>query len=125
MSPGPEINFFGDLDPEALCETYGTPLYVYDASTILDRLENAKIANARLNSVQQFVDHPQLRARDRWREVDSTAGLIRAAVPPATIAGIEPRMDPIPDIGEHTDAILRELGYDPDIISTWRREGIV
>lgn len=95
------------------------------ASTILERLENAKIANARLNSVQQFVDHPQLRARDRWREVDSTAGLIRAAVPPANIAGIEPRMDPIPDIGEHTDAILRELGYDPDTISTWRREGVV
>ena len=95
------------------------------AGAIIERLERAQIANARLNSVQEFADHPQLEARDRWREVASSAGPIRATVPPATIAGLEPRMGPIPDVGEQTEAILRELGYDPLTITRWRREGVV
>ena len=92
---------------------------------IIERLERAQIANARLNSVQEFADHPQLAARNRWREISSSAGPIRAAVPPATIAGLEPRMGPIPNVGEQTEAILGELGYDPPTITRWRREGVV
>ena len=95
------------------------------AASIIDRLDQAQIANARLNSVQQLADHPQLTARNRWRAVGSTAGPIRATVPPATIEGAEPRMDPIPGIGEHTDRILDELGYDPGTVAAWRGAGVI
>ncbi|RKT90062.1 Crotonobetainyl-CoA:carnitine CoA-transferase CaiB [Saccharopolyspora antimicrobica] len=74
------------------------------------RLEHAGIANARMRTVSEFAEHPQLAARDRWREVDSPAGPLRTLLPPVTVPGREPRMDPIPEIGEHTQAILAELG---------------
>ena len=95
------------------------------AAAIIERLEAAGIANARLNSVEQFGAHPQLAARNRWREVESTAGPVRALIPPATIAGVEPRMDRIPALGEHTDAILAELGYEPGTVADWRAAGVV
>jgi itaconate CoA-transferase len=79
---------------------------------VVERLEAARIAYARMNSVQEFVDHPQLATRDRWREVGSPAGPIHALLPPVVAAGTEPRMGPVPAVGEHTDAILRWLGYD-------------
>jgi crotonobetainyl-CoA:carnitine CoA-transferase CaiB-like acyl-CoA transferase len=81
------------------------------ADEVVARLDAAGIANARLNSPDEVWAHPQLRARKRWREVGSPAGPIPALLPPATFAGVEPRMDPIPGIGEHTDRILAELGY--------------
>jgi len=82
-----------------------------EASEVVARLEAAQIANARLNTPQEFADHEQLKARNRWRGVDSPEGPIRALLPPVTMEGVEPRMDPIPGIGEHTEAILLELGY--------------
>jgi len=87
------------------------------------RLDGAGIANARLRSVRSFLDHPQLEARDRWREVGSPAGQIRALLPPAAISGAEPVMAPIPAVGEHTDRILRELDYDQRSLAGLRREG--
>ena len=63
---------------------------------VLGRLETAQIANARLNTVQQFIEHPQLAGRDAWRQVDSAAGAIPALVPPVRMEGVEPRMDAIP-----------------------------
>jgi len=95
------------------------------AVDLVARLDAAQIANARMNSVAEFLDHPQLAARDRWREVDSPAGPIRALVPPFGFSGEEPRMDKIPGVGEHTDAILGELGIDRTTISKWRETGIV
>ena len=92
---------------------------------ILDRLDEAHIANARLRTVQQLADHPQLAARGRWREVDTPAGPIRAAVPPASLAGVEPVMGPVPALGAHTDAILGDLGFDAATIAGWRDEGMV
>lgn len=89
---------------------------------VTERLEAARIAYARMNSVQEFVDHPQLVARDRWREVGSPAGPIRALLPPVTVAGREPRMDPVPAVGEHTGAILRWLGYDDDQVASLQAE---
>jgi itaconate CoA-transferase len=89
---------------------------------VTERLEAARIAYARMNSVQEFVDHPQLAARDRWREVGSPAGPIRALLPPVTVAGREPRMDPVPAVGEHTGAILRWLGYDDDQVASLQAE---
>lgn len=95
------------------------------AAGIVARLDAAQIANGRMNSVAGFGEHPQLRARDRWREAPSSAGPLRATLPPATIEGVEPRMDAIPDLGAHTDAILAELGYPPDTVAAWRAVGIV
>ena len=95
------------------------------SSQILERLESACIANARLRTVQQFVDHPQLVARGRWHEVGTPAGPVRALAPPATIDGVEPVMGPVPCLGGHTDAILAELGFDQATIEGWRDVGVV
>ncbi len=75
----------------------------------IERLEEAGIANARMRTVRQFLDHPQLEARDRWREVGSPVGPLWALLPPATLAGVEPAMNPIPEVGEHTEQILAGL----------------
>jgi len=90
------------------------------AAEAIERLEDAQIAYARLNSVQEFVDHPQLTARGRWSEIASPVGPLRALVPPVTMEGAEAFMGPIPALGEHTDAILQELGFDSATISAWR-----
>ena len=95
------------------------------ADDIIALLDKAAIAYARLNSVQRFADHPQLTARRRWCEVESPVGRLRAMVPPATIAGVTPRMDAIPAVGQQTDAILTELGYSSDTIARWREAGLV
>ena len=92
---------------------------------IIARLELAKIANARMNTVAQLADHPQLAARQRWREVSTSVGSLRATLPPATIDGVEARFDPIPDIGANTDSILEELGYSEKIVSAWREDGLI
>src|SRR3970282_571803 len=63
------------------------------AAQVVERLEAAGIANARLNSMQEFWDHPQLAARDRWREVGTEGGSVRAAKPPFTLSDFDPRMD--------------------------------
>ena len=89
------------------------------------RLEAAQIANARMNTVDEFANHPQLAARGRWTEVPSPAGPVRALMPPFDFDGMQPRMGPIPRIGEHTDAVLSELGFDRDTIAGWRRSGAV
>ena len=78
-----------------------------------------------MNTIQQFLAHPQLAARDRWREVDSPAGPLRALVPPVTFDGVEPVMGPVPDVGQHTDQILAELGIDASTIAALRGDGVV
>jgi len=83
-----------------------------DAEEVVARLDAANIANARLNTAQEFWDHPQLKARNRWCEIGSPAGPLQALLPPATLAGVEPRMGPIPAVGEHTRVILAELGLN-------------
>ena len=95
------------------------------ATEVVERLDEADIANARMNTVQEFVEHPQLEARDRWREVASPAGPLRTLVPAFSLDHLEFRMDAIPALGEHTDAILGELGYDAATIATWRKQAIV
>jgi len=81
------------------------------APQVVERLEAAQIANARVNTMHELWTHPQLKARGRWREIGSPAGTLPAMLPPGTWDE-EPRMDPVPALGEHTDAILAELGID-------------
>ncbi|WP_201300240.1 CaiB/BaiF CoA transferase family protein [Nocardioides sp. AX2bis] len=83
------------------------------ADQLLERLESAGIANARLRDLAGLAEHPQLAARDRWREVGSPVGMLRQLLPPAMPDGDEPRLDPVPGVGEHTAAILAELGLTP------------
>jgi itaconate CoA-transferase len=78
---------------------------------VIERLEQADIANARLNDMHEFWAHPQLAARQRWVKVDSPAGELDALKPPFNLDGEEPRMGPVPAVGEHSRAILLELGY--------------
>ena len=89
------------------------------APQALQRLDAAQIANARVNTMQQLWEHPQLQARGRWRQVGSPAGGLPALLPPGRWDQ-GPRMDPIPALGEHTDAILRELGCDEAAIRALR-----
>jgi itaconate CoA-transferase len=92
---------------------------------VVARLESARIAWARVNSVAEFLAHPQLESRDRWREIGSPAGAVRATIPPVQIDDVEPVMGDVPRLGQHTDAILEELGVAPETIAAWRREGVV
>jgi itaconate CoA-transferase len=81
------------------------------ADELVRRLDAAQIANARVNDMRGVWAHPQLRARERWRDVDTPAGTVPAPAPPG-IPAEDARMDPVPALGEHTEAILRELGLD-------------
>ncbi|MDO8395106.1 MAG: CaiB/BaiF CoA-transferase family protein [Dietzia sp.] len=81
----------------------------YDSEELAARLDDAGVPAARLNDVAGLVHHPQLEARDRWREVDTPAGPVRGLLPPITYADVELPMGPVPSLGRHTDAILAEL----------------
>ncbi|MSQ62227.1 MAG: CoA transferase [Betaproteobacteria bacterium] len=95
------------------------------AEKILQRLDEANIANARLNSMQEFWDHPQLEARERWREVSTPAGPVNAVKPPFNLDGFEPRMDAVPALGAHSRAILSELGFGAPAIEKMVKEKII
>jgi itaconate CoA-transferase len=94
-------------------------------NNVIERLESAGIAWARMNSVDEFVAHPQLIGRDCWREIGSPAGTLRALMPPVRMEGVEPVMGHVPSLGQHTDAILGELGIARDTVETWRKEGAI
>ncbi|WP_396333738.1 CaiB/BaiF CoA transferase family protein [Burkholderia anthina] len=95
------------------------------AADVIDRLEQAGIANARMNDMHGVWTHEQLAARHRWTQVDTPAGEIPALLPPGVGAADEPRMDPVPALGQHTDAVLHELGYADEQIRTLHASGAV
>ncbi|MFC8895015.1 CaiB/BaiF CoA transferase family protein [Streptomyces cinereoruber] len=96
------------------------------AEEALARLDAAGIACARLNSVAELADHPQLTARDRWREVESPAGPLRSLLPPIVFPDApEPRMDRIPSLGQDTDEVLAELGLREAEVKALREAGVV
>jgi itaconate CoA-transferase len=95
------------------------------AAEIIARLETAQIANARLNTVQEFVEHPQLKARERWSTVGSPVGSLPALLPPVKMENVEPVMNEVPALGQQTGAILAELGFDSETIAGWRREKMI
>lgn len=92
------------------------------AAQVVERLERAKIANAQVNTMADVWAHPQLKARDRLREVDSPVGAITALLPPGRNSSFDYRMDAIPAVGQHTEAILRELGHSDDDIAALRAQ---
>ncbi|MBJ7338311.1 CaiB/BaiF CoA-transferase family protein [Mycolicibacterium sp.] len=85
----------------------------------------AGIGNSRYNLPSEVVVHPQLTARDRWRTVQSPKGAIPTLLPPPVITGFEPPMGAVPGLGEHTDAVLGELGLTPDEIAALRTAGAI
>jgi crotonobetainyl-CoA:carnitine CoA-transferase CaiB-like acyl-CoA transferase len=95
------------------------------ATEVVARLDAAQIANARVNAMEEVWAHPQLAARGRWLEVDTPAGRVPALKPPGVVDAFEYRMDRIPALGEHTDAILNELGYAEAQIAALRDSGAV
>ena len=95
------------------------------ASEIVERLEAADIANARLNDMLGFWRHPQLAARGRWAKVGSPGGALDMLKPPFNLSGFEPRMEPIPALGEHTRAILGELGYAKEALDAFAASGAI
>jgi crotonobetainyl-CoA:carnitine CoA-transferase CaiB-like acyl-CoA transferase len=92
---------------------------------LIARLDAADIANARLNGIEEFWRHPQLEARARRSRVDSPGGPIEALRPPFNMDGLAPRMDAVPAIGEHTRAILAELGYSAPEMDAFARSGVI
>jgi crotonobetainyl-CoA:carnitine CoA-transferase CaiB-like acyl-CoA transferase len=101
---------------QALCDVDGTELAA--------RRSEARIAHARAREVAEVLEHPQLRARERWKSVASPVGELESIVPPIDIEGVQPRMDPIPAVGEHTAALLGEIGYSTAQIDDLGRAGL-
>jgi itaconate CoA-transferase len=90
------------------------------AEQVIQRLDQAQIANARMNDMADLWAHPQLAARDRWRDVGSSVGPLPAMLPPGDNSAFDARMDAVPALGEHTDTILAELGLTTDRILALR-----
>jgi itaconate CoA-transferase len=96
----------------------------YSADQVLARLDAAQIANGKLNTVGDLLEHPQL--EHRWAEVDSPAGPLRALPSPVSIGGgAMPALGSIPGVGEHTDEILTELGFTAAEVAALRNDGTV
>jgi itaconate CoA-transferase len=110
---------------DALREIIVATFSALTAEAVLGRLDAAQIANARMNDMHDVWDHPQLSARKRWTEVPTPVGPIPAMRPPGQPREWGTRMDPVPALGAHTDAILRELGFDDTAISGLRANNVV
>jgi itaconate CoA-transferase len=95
------------------------------SEAVLGRLDAAQIANARMNDMADVWTHPQLRARNRWVEVDSPAGRIPALLPPGIDRPGDARMDPVPALGQHTDLLLQELGFDAATVRAWHDANVI
>jgi itaconate CoA-transferase len=95
------------------------------AEEVVERLDQAQIANAKVNDMHAVWEHPQLKARKRWREVNTPAGHVPALLPPGSWEEGDPRMDAVPALGEHTPSILAELGYSAQQVADLRTAGAI
>jgi len=115
----PEVATDGRFDSNAQRNTHRDALQALIAQTfaaltaaqVVERLEAAGIANARVNDMADLWAHPQLQARQRWRSVGTPQGEVRALLPPGVNSAFDYRMDPVPAVGEHNARILAELGW--------------
>jgi len=95
------------------------------STELIARLEKAQIANAHLNDMAGLWQHDQLKARNRWTEIDTPNGQIPALLPPGLNNSYQYRMDPIPAVGQHTESILKELGIDSATIEAMRSSSAI
>lgn len=93
-----------------------------EVAALLDR---AGIANGRLNEPIDVWNHVQFSARDRWRDIGTEAGPVRALLPPFAFTDEEAPMGDVPSVGQHTDQVLAEIGYSADRIASMRAAGAV
>jgi itaconate CoA-transferase len=108
-----------------LCDIILTAFSNLSGEAVIERLDQAGIANARMNDMAGVWNHPQLRARDRWVEVGSSEGPLPALLPPGRTDAFTPRMGPIPDVGEHSREILGELGLTAEDIAELEQQGAI
>ena len=108
-----------------LDEAIGSWCAQHDLAHVQKTADAAGIGNARYNVPSEVLEHKQLAARDRWRQIDTPVGQIPALLPPPVISGYTPPMGAIPGLGEHTDSVLAALGIDDDEISRLREQGAI
>lgn len=118
-------NFKRSANREALRALIVETFAGLSAEQVIERLEAAQIANAHVNDMAGVWAHPQLQARDCWREVDSPSGPLPALLPPGRNNAFAPRMDPVPALGQHTESLLAELGFAESDIRQLREAGAV
>ncbi|SCX00632.1 CaiB/BaiF CoA transferase family protein [Mycolicibacterium fluoranthenivorans] len=97
----------------------------HDLAHIQETADRAGIGNSRYNLPSEVIAHPHLKARDRWREVGTPNGTISALLPPPVISGFEMGMGAVPGLGQHTDAVLGELGFAADDVAALRSDGAI
>ena len=108
----------------ALTQIITTSFADLTTETVIERMDRAGIANANMNEMEDVWNHVQFETRNRWREVDTPAGRIPALLPPGGI-GSEPRMNPVPGLGEHSHALLAEIGYSEADIAELHKEKVI
>lgn len=118
-------NFKRSENRDALKQIILDTFSALSADQVIGRLDDAQIANAHVNDMAGVWAHPQLKARQRWTEVGSPVGAIPALLPPARNAAFTPRMDPVPALGEHSQALLKELGYGEADIERMKQRGVI
>ena len=110
---------------DALREVITQSFDALTADDVVQRLEEAQIANAHVNDMHDVWKHPQLQARDRWTRIETPIGPIPALLPPGKTDAYTPRMDPVPGLGEHSESILRELGWSAPDVGRLRQIGAI
>ena len=95
------------------------------ADEVIQRLDEAQIANARVNDMHDVWQHPQLKARGRWTQVPTPSGPIPALLPPWKTDAFQARMDAVPGLGEHSEVILGKLGWSKEAIASMRDAGVI
>lgn len=95
------------------------------ASDITSELDRAQIANANVNDMPAVWNHPQLHALNRLINTETPNGTIKSFLPPGNNNSYQPKLGPVPALGQHTDEILRELGFDPNEIQNFKENEVV